>query len=124
MVGVIWFVQLVHYPLFARADRRDFPAFEYEHSRRTSLVVVPLMLGELGSGIWLAINRSTTLGWLGLALLAVVWLSTFLLQVPRHRILTRGFQEQAHRGLVATNWVRTVAWTLRGVLVAFLLYRP
>ena len=46
MTGLIWFVQLVHYPLFARVGVADFTAYEREHVRRTGLLVAPLMLLE------------------------------------------------------------------------------
>ena len=56
----------------------------------------------------------------GLALLAAVWMSTALLQVPCHRKLAHGFDSDIVRRLVATNWIRTVCWTLR-LLVALAL---
>ena len=46
-----------------------------------------------------------------------------LLQVPQHRILEGGFDPAAHRFLVSSNWVRTIAWTARGVVALFLLAR-
>jgi hypothetical protein len=60
---------------------------------------------------------------LGVALLVVIWLSTSLLQVPRHRELVSGFDASAHRRLVASNWIRTTAWSLRGALVLWMLFR-
>jgi hypothetical protein len=57
----------------------------------------------------------------GLALLAVVWLSTALLQVPCHRRLERGFDGAVVRRLVSTNWIRTLAWTLRAMLALWLV---
>ncbi|HEX2205610.1 MAG TPA: hypothetical protein VHG91_20025 [Longimicrobium sp.] len=54
----------------------------------------------------------------------MVWLSTALLQVPMHGRLERGFDAAAHRRLVATNWVRTVAWTARGVLLLWSMPAP
>ena len=53
----------------------------------------------------------------GLALLAAVWMSTALLQVPCHRKLARGFDPDVARRLVSSNWIRTVCWSLR-LLVA------
>jgi hypothetical protein len=53
-----------------------------------------------------------------LGLIGVNWLSTAIVQVPLHRRLEQGFEAGAHGRLVATNWVRTGAWTARGVLVA------
>jgi hypothetical protein len=125
MVGVIWFVQVVHYPLFAQVGRDGFAEYEAEHSRRTTLVVVTPMLVELATGAWLVfrtpagMRRAVFVA--GFALIVILWLSTFLLQVPRHAVLGRGWDERAHRALVATNWIRFVAWTARGMLLLWAL---
>jgi hypothetical protein len=122
MCGVIWFVQLVHYPLFDRVAGAAFSRYERAHTYRTSYVVVPLMLGELGSSALLVLLLpGRVLPWVGLGLLAAVWLSTFLVQVPAHRRLERGFDGATHRRLVRTNWWRTVAWTARGAIATSLL---
>jgi hypothetical protein len=60
---------------------------------------------------------------IGLSLVAVVWLSTALWQVPRHKTLGSGFDRRAWSGLVLSNWVRTVAWSTRGVLVLWMTAR-
>ena len=54
-------------------------------------------------------------------LLAVIWVSTFLIQVPLHGRLTRGFDATRHSALVRSNWIRTVAWSARGALLAWML---
>lgn len=121
LVGLIWFVQVVHYPLFARVGKTAFTAYEAQHVSRTGAVVLPLMLTELLSAIAIAIRAPAGVGFefplAGLALVVVIWASTFLLQVPCHRVLEEGFDAHAHAQLVRTNWVRTVAWTARGALV-------
>ncbi|WP_119067509.1 hypothetical protein [Rubrobacter indicoceani] len=121
MVGVIWFVQVVHYPLFARVGEPGFIAYEGDHSRLTGYVVGPPMLLEAGTSVVLLLFRPEGVaGWLlwtGFALVVVIWVSTVLLQIPRHRALGAGFDQTAHRFLVASNWVRTAAWTARGVIV-------
>jgi hypothetical protein len=33
MVGLIWFVQVVHYPLFASVGADEFVAYENAHTR-------------------------------------------------------------------------------------------
>jgi hypothetical protein len=127
MVGLIWFVQVVHYPLFALASESRFERFAAEHQRRTSLVVMPLMVTEglTAAAILLAppLGLGRGLAWLGALLLAVIWLSTALLQVPEHRRLSGGFDSLAVRRLVASNWLRTVAWTVRGWLALELVAR-
>jgi hypothetical protein len=54
---------------------------------------------------------------------AVIWLSTAFLQSPLHTTLGRGFDPRAHRFLVTSNWVRTVLWSLRGLVVLRILYQ-
>lgn len=118
MVGLIWFVQVVHYPLFELASERRFERFSAEHQRRTGLVVAPLMLAELGAAGLLLVAPPEGVGpglpRLGVGLLAVIWLSTAVLQIPLHRRLTAAMDPTAIRRLVASNWVRTVAWSARG----------
>ncbi|MFM8334681.1 MAG: hypothetical protein ACKODK_03905 [Opitutaceae bacterium] len=115
MTGVIWFVQIVHYPLFGRVGAAEFPAFEREHARRTGRVVGPAMVVELLLALALA-ARGGVLAWAGLALLGVIWASTAFVQVPLHRRLEQGADVAAQRRLVRTNWIRTAAWTARAVI--------
>lgn len=126
MAGLIWFVQVVHYPLMRNVSADAFPAYAISHQRRTTWIVGPIMLIEASSAIalaWLMRDDapSRLLAWIGLALLAIVWLSTFVLQVPMHERLAMRFDESHWRRLVATNWIRTVCWTLRAGLALALL---
>lgn len=116
MTGLIWFVQVVHYPLMGRVGAAGFSEYERAHTRRTSWVVGPPMLVEAGTAL-LLLDRGTP-AIVGLALLGGIWLSTAALQVPMHRRLADGFDAAAHRRLVATNWLRTIGWSLRSILVA------
>lgn len=124
MVGLIWFVQRVHYPLFAGVGSQQFPAYERAHVSRTNPVVGPPLLIEAITALALVALPMPMvpqfLPWLGVGLLAIIWLSTSLLQVPRHRELSARFDTSAHRRLVATNWIRTSAWSLRGLLVLWM----
>jgi hypothetical protein len=121
MVGLIWFVQLVHYPLFARIEATHFPEFEQDHQRRTGWIVAPLMLTEGVSAVGLVwISTSTTdrlLASIALAMLVAIALSTFLWQVPLHERLSRGWNSEVHQRLVQSNWLRTILWTARGGIV-------
>jgi hypothetical protein len=121
MTGLIWFIQVVHYPLFRGVGAPGYAAYQDEHMRLTTLVVGPLMLLEAATAAWLAYERPSfvrpALAWTGLGLLAVIWLSTAFLSVPRHETLRHGFDASAHAALVATNWIRTAAWTARSGLL-------
>ena len=127
MVGVIWFVQVVHYPLFARVGREGFAPYSEAHSRLTTYVVGPPMLLEAATALLLLFRRPEGVPlWaalLGLALVALIWGSTALMQVPRHTTLNSGFDRAAWSGLVLTDWVRTVAWSARGALLLWMAAR-
>jgi hypothetical protein len=124
MVGLIWFVQVVHYPLMERVGEEEFCRYEREHQRRTTMVVAPLMLTEAGTALLLLWIRPSSVpfapGLVGLILLAVVWLSTYLWQVPIHRQLAVEYQVDLIRRLVRSNWLRTVAWSARGVVMVWM----
>lgn len=122
MTGLIWFVQLVHYPLFPYAEGERFTAFAADHSQRTSWVVIPLMLTELATATLLLTSPAGgTLAWVGWGLLVSIWLSTFFVQVPCHQRLGQGFDPHVARRLVLTNWWRTLAWTARAGVALWLL---
>ena len=125
MVGLIWFVQLVHYPLAGQVGPEAFVAYQQAHMSRTSLAVGPPMLLEVLTTAALLWARPEGVPpwalWAGAFLLAVVWASTGLLQVPQHGELLQGYDAETVARLVRGNWLRTAAWTLRGVLAVGIL---
>ena len=125
MTALAWFVQIVHYPLMHRVGETRFKDYQREDARRSTLVVAPAMLFELVTGAWLALEPPAVVGappmLLNAALLAGLWISTFLLQRPAHRELAQRYDEAKVNRLVATSWVRTLLWTLRALLLLALL---
>ena len=121
MVGLIVFVQVVHYPLFERVGRAEFPEYEKLHAMRTTWVVLPTMLVELLTAVWIYQLQPGFLTALGAALVVFIWLSTLLVQSPIHGRLSAGFDRELWGRLVSTNRWRTAAWVTRGAIVALLL---
>lgn len=125
MCGVIWFVQVVHYPLFQRLRGDAARDYSDENRRRTPLVVIPLMLAEMATALLLAayppsgIDRSITI--VGVAIIVAIWLSTAFVQMPLHERLTRDGQPGAAAALVHTNWFRTALWSVRAPLALWML---
>lgn len=126
MVGLIWFVQIVHYPLFESVGKPEFPSYEQRHTSLTTWVVAPPMLIEGTTAVLLFWFRPSGVPewsvWCGLALLSVNWLSTACIQVPCHESLSQVFEPVVHQRLVASNWLRTAAWSLRGGLVLWMVW--
>lgn len=126
MTGVIWIVQILHYPLFNMVGRQNFAAYEAAHTNLIAVVVMPAMLLELVLTVMIFFAPPTSvpssLNWLNAVLLAVIWLSTAFLQVPQHAILSSGFDEKAYRTLVNSNWIRTVAWSTKAVIATVMVW--
>ncbi len=125
MTGLIWFVQLVHYPLTGTVGPNELQAYQAQHMARTSWAVGPPMLIEAACTAWLLFVPTDDvprwMAWVGASLLAAVWLSTALLQVPDHNRLLQHGDASVIPHLVATNWVRTLGWTGRGALALWML---
>lgn len=125
LVGLIWIVQRVHYPSMHEVDSQRFTTFEAMHCQRIGQVVAPAMLLEGGLAAGLILLADTPLQWwlavAGGVLAVVIWVSTFFVQVPLHNRLQQGKNPDTIDRLIATNWIRTVAWTLRGGIAVGML---
>ena len=127
MTGVIWFVQVVHYPLMDRVGSESFNQYHAGHTNLTSRVVLIPMVVELLTSAWLVFDRPRSFGLnlaiLGLILAVLTWGITFFLSVPAHNQLSLGFDASWHRSLVGTNIFRALAWTAHSVLLLVATYR-
>lgn len=93
------------------------------HQFRISWVVIPIMLIELFTGIWICWKLSFgDLIWnINLGFLALIWISTFIFQGPMHQKLLAGYSQEKILFLVRTNWIRTISWTLRSAMLIFFM---
>ena len=125
MFGVIWIVQVVHYPLMRFVSGEQFAGFESAHRMRISWVVGPLMAVEgvcvlaflfappAGLPWWLP--------WAGAGAEAIAIGTTVFVSAPLHDGLNAHFDPAALHRLIATNWIRTAAWTGRAALAIAIL---
>ncbi len=117
LTGVVWFAQLVHYPLLDRGNSADFPAFAHAYQRRTLWVVTPGLIGEIASAVLLMWLWPSPQSFAGLAALTAVWVSTGFWVIPAHLKLKRGYDRQVHQCLVRRNLPRALLWTLRSLVM-------
>ena len=127
MTGVIWVIQIVQYPFFSNVGAENFVKYHDDYRFWITPIVLPPMTIELLSSVFLLVyppaNIDSKLIWLGLILTLIVWASTFFLQVPLHEKLASGFDADVHSALVKTNWIRTVGWSLRSVLLIYIVWK-
>ena len=111
LVVLIWMVQLIIYPAFTYLERPKLLSWHGKYSMRISLVVIPLMLGQLLITIFQLMNGSLIIYLIALLVLAV-WLITFLFFVPAHGKISRNeINDRTLDRLVTVNWWRTVIWS-------------
>ncbi|HEX8877623.1 MAG TPA: hypothetical protein VF777_12810 [Phycisphaerales bacterium] len=134
LAGLIWVIQIVHYPMLEELDPQRAAAVCARHSRVITPIVAPAMLIELGAAVLMlpplgVVEASQRLGpwlWVSAGLVVVIWVSTFAVQVPLHARLQRQAPGEVDtyvvRQLVRTNWVRTVCWSVRAVLAGWFVW--
>jgi hypothetical protein len=127
MAGAIWFIQMVHYPAYRDIGAAEFATFQTRATARTGFFVGPLMFTEAGTAAGLLwqppAGIATVWLWIGALLIVVCWASTIFVQVPIHLRLSSARDPATVDRLVRSNWVRTIAWSLRAALVAAWLLR-
>ena len=120
MVGVIWVIQLVHYPSFHFIELKQYTTFQRFHMSKISYVVIPAMLTELFTLILIIISMDQidTLVLASAILLIFIWLITAVFFSGVHQKLTLGYNKTIVDKLVKLNWGRTLLWTLRLFLIS------
>lgn len=124
LAGLIWTIQIVHYPLFVSVGADRFAEYHRRHMLRIGPLVIPLMLAEAVTGGWLLLlHPAQRMLWIGMALIVFLWVSTALIHAPLHVRLEAGPDPSVLRRLTRANWLRTTAWTIRAFLVLGLVHR-
>lgn len=126
LVGLIWTVHHVHYPLFAEVGPAEYVGFQAEHVDRIGLVLaVPWAvegIATLGLLVLARQRRELVAVLVGAAAAGGVLLISGLASAPAHSELADGFDAAVHDRLMAWNLVRALLWTLQGGVAALLLW--
>ncbi len=122
MFTVIWYCQILHYPTFAWVEKEAFTEFVNFHGQRISLIVIPFMFLELITASILmlyAVDKYILI----FIITLLLWLSTATLQGPTHGKLAKARDEKLIQFLVKTNWIRTLLWTTKTILLTIILFK-
>jgi hypothetical protein len=120
LAGLIFTIQLVHYPLFALVGPREWERYGAEHRRRITWLAAPLMIANVGLAVALLADGGSALRMANACLSAGAFAITGLVFAPMHGRLEQQASAAGVRRLVRANWLRTTAWTAQ-VIVAIAL---
>jgi hypothetical protein len=129
MVGMIWAIHTVHYPLFAEVGAESYVRYQAAHVDRIGpLLVVPWLVEgvTLLCLLWLAFlggrHSLRVPVAVGAVAMAVVLVISGFWSAPAHGELVDGFDAAVHDRLMTANLIRTLAWTVRGLTAAWILW--
>ena len=120
MVGIIWVIQLLHYPAFNFIKESDYVEFQHFHMQRISFIVVPVMILELFTAFMLVYYIRSNLLILCMIILLFIWLITFVFFTKLHQSLLDGYDKTIVDKLVKINWSRTILWSLRLIILTYI----
>jgi len=123
MTGLCWFVQIAHYPLFRKINEAEFPEYERKNVLTTAFVSVPIMAIELSTVLILLYHEPNLFWCVNLLLIAIIALSTLVFQAPIHLILMQSTFTELITKVIRTNWIRTISWSIRSIMLFYLLYQ-
>jgi hypothetical protein len=126
--GCMTTLQLQHYGIYPSVGKEHFADYMRANNRAAALpTIVPAVLLLLSSLVLMLqrpgfIRPYESSAALGLNLVALF--STFVWQRPiQGRMAERGYDEANSRRLIATNWIRTIAYWLIAILATVILAR-
>lgn len=125
VTAILWFMQVVHYPLFAFVDKTRWSEFTERKRRQTMMILYPLMAFEALTGITLILMASQSATYIFLALevglLAVLHIYNFMYFNALVKKITGPEDSLNHQRCVKMHWIRTAGWSLRLVLLIFII---
>jgi hypothetical protein len=122
LLVLIWMIQLIVYPSFLFYNMDSLVAWHKKYTLRLSIIVIPLMFGQLLFTSWQWYHLPTIEMTIRLLLVVAVWVSTFLQFVPIHTKIAQHKATPKHlEQLVKRNWLRTTLWTLICILSIFMV---
>lgn len=127
MVGLIWTIHVVHYPLFAEVGEASYVAFQAAHVDRIgALLLVPWATEGITAAVILLFavgtrdRRLMPPAVVGAIAMGVILLISGFWSAPAHGELADGFDAEVHDRLMNADLVRTLAWTARGLTAAWI----
>ncbi len=122
MVSLIWLIQILHYPSFIYVDRDQYESFQKFHMKKISFIVMPLMVTEFLTSAYILLfgnNENEYLFTLSFILLLVIWGLTIFIFSNIHQELSSGYNQRIISSLIHLNWIRTILWSLRLIMLVF-----
>ena len=128
MVGLIWTIHYVHYPLFAYVGESTYASFQAAHVERIgNLLFIPwltegiTLIGVLALAFLGGYKALRVPAVINGAAMAVVLVISGFWSAPAHAKLADGFDTSIHDQLMTVNLIRTLAWSVCGICAVWIV---
>ena len=122
LVSLVFMTQFITYPTFLHIDKDKFSEYHRKYVNNISFIVAPVMLIELLTLLLIAYFSKDFLIIKSLILLLVIWLTTFFIMIPSHNRISKSFNKKEINRLINYNWIRTILWSFKLLVIIFLYY--
>ncbi len=113
IVVLIWVTQLIVYPSFTHFETRNLNKWHVLYTKRISIIVMPLMMGQLFLHSYQLMQDITLLQIIAYLCIVLAWINTFFFAVPLHKKISTGVEiEKTAQKLIPVNAWRTACWTI------------
>ncbi len=124
LVILIWMTQLIVYPSFTQFDPTELQRWHASYTMRISIIVMPLMIGQLGLHLYQFSQGYNVFQILAFVLIILAWANTFLQAVPLHNQIAAGIDiAESARKLVSVNAWRTGFWSIVFIIDLYLILK-
>ena len=125
VTAILWFMQIVHYPLLPYVDAGKWTQFSEKRRMFTTMVIYPLMAFEALTGIALILiaTQSKTYGLLATSIVLLIALLIYTLAYlnPQFKKINSPDDVANQQRFLKLHWVRTIGWTIRVMLFVLIL---
>jgi len=124
LAGLMWFTQIVHYPLFTFIEKKSFIGYSIHQLKKTNYLFYIPMLVEGAFSILFMFDYPSTISsvvpFLCLCISTAVWLVSFGKIAPLlDKLNDEGLDAEIVEQLVKLNRIRTICWTLKVLILIY-----
>lgn len=116
MFSVILMTQIVSYPLLKNVDNVTFVKYHTFYVSKIFIIVAPAMVFEFILSFYILYFFKSFDVIFNFLTIALIFLSTILIQVPIHEKLKHAKDNFLIQRLINTNWIRTILWGTKLVI--------
>lgn len=126
IAGILWFVQLVHYPLFNEMPAKNMVNYGYYHMQKISGIINLLFIIDFITIVFLLLlvnsDLSATLMLINISIFLFIVILTRITFLPIYQQISKNPNSILITKLINLNWIRTLVWSLKVIFMLIIFF--